>query len=99
MEGDQEGVVWGSSQQNEAEEQQLEVANEWSRTVNSNYQLERMRNCFTTACFLFKAAVTIIPDKSPNNERCDKGQPNNGNYSNSKLGQTREFRSHSYRDS
>ena len=28
LEGDQEGVVWGWLQQNEAEEKQLEVANE-----------------------------------------------------------------------
>jgi len=34
----------------------LEVANEWSCAVNSNYQLDRMRNCFTAACLLIKAA-------------------------------------------
>ena len=50
LEEDQEGVVWGSSQHNEAEEQQLEVANKWSHAVMSDYQSDRMRN--SVACFL-----------------------------------------------
>ena len=36
LEGDQEGVVWGWLQQNEAEEQQLEVANK-QRLVITNW--------------------------------------------------------------
>jgi len=43
-------VVWGSSQQNEAEEQQLELANKWSCAVINNYQSERKRT-FTATCF------------------------------------------------
>jgi len=42
LEGDQGRVVWGSSQQNEAEEQQLEVANEWSCAVIPIRQSEEL---------------------------------------------------------
>jgi len=66
----------------------LEVANEWSCAVKSNYQLDRMRNCFTAAYSLIKAAVTNITDKSPNIlSAVTNVSPIMENYSNSKLGQ------------
>jgi len=36
------------------EKQQLEVANMWPCAEISKYQLDRMRNWFTSACFFLK---------------------------------------------
>ena len=69
----------------------MEVANEWSCAVNSNYQLDRMRNCFT-ACFLIKAACQSLQTNHLTLSAVTKVSTIMENYSNSKLVQTSESR-------